>query len=819
MKDQLQKDFDNSIKNLDSKTQENLEKITLDIAIDIAEFLKQVDKDILFLSKINLNDKVLKDFFDVKKKEILINPTYVYNDNTNIWENVNKPVINVSKNINILEDNKKEFNYISPNKFEYKEIPIYKELSFFDLKGIEKYKISNINEKKLDISKKANTYINSENYFDEIQSLNENEIFVSSVIGEYVGSKIIGDFTKEKAKKFDINFEPEKYAYAGKENPVGKRFEGIVRFITPIFEQNNKIGYLSFALDHRHIMEYTDLKMEISNASEGNYAFMWDNLGRNISHPRDYFIYGYDKNTGKNVTPWLSEDLYSEFIESKKDIDIFLKNYPQFKEQSLKKKANMNQLIKDGILPLDCRYLNFAPQCSGWMELTKDGGHGSFIIFWSGVWKLTTAAAIPYYTGKYKESKRGFGFVTIGANVDEFHSAANKTKDSIKEILNIQNNIVEEILIDSSNEINQNIKTIINELSVITIIMVILIIFIALLLSNYISSKIEKLLIGTKKFSQNDFDYRIRVSSDDEIGNLEKSFNKMASKISKLIFEQNQLNEHLEEKVNEKTKELIHINETLEKRVFKEVYENRKKDAQLVQASRMATLGEMISMILHQWKQPLTAISMIVSSQELRILLNKNSEEEQQKDNESLKKQIELMTNTMNDFRDFFRNTQKSEYDVNEMIEKSINLVRNIFKYQGIFFRYEFTKDVKEFKTLGFGNELIQVLLNIFNNARDEIIKNKSENKEIIIDLYLNNRNIFITITDFAGGIKEDIKNNIFNAYFSTKDFDKGTGLGLYMCKSIIEKVDGDIYIEDVYEEQTLQKGVKFVIKLKKEGN
>ncbi len=79
--------------------------------------------------------------------------------------------------------------------------------------------------------------------------------------------------------------------------------------------------------------------------------------------------------------------------------------------------------------------LDNAPQCQGWHEGTEDGGSGSFLILWSGLWKLTTYATIPYYTGMYGKSKRGFGYVTIGANVDDFHKDANITKDRIEEAI------------------------------------------------------------------------------------------------------------------------------------------------------------------------------------------------------------------------------------------------------------------------------------------------------------------------------------------------------------------------------------------------
>ena len=83
---------------------------------------------------------------------------------------------------------------------------------------------------------------------------------------------------------------------------------------------------------------------------------------------------------------------------------------------------------------LDCRYLNFAPQCTGWFDLTRDGGSGSFRIFWSGLWKLNTAAAIPYYTGRYGASRRGFGFVAVGAGLEHFHQPALDTREDLQKL-------------------------------------------------------------------------------------------------------------------------------------------------------------------------------------------------------------------------------------------------------------------------------------------------------------------------------------------------------------------------------------------------
>jgi hypothetical protein len=225
---------------------------------------------------LELNENILKNFYESKQKAITIHNNYYYDESSNTYKTNEdlepQPREKVTAN---LKDNEREFNYIDPIKFKTKEIPIYKEITFFDLNGNEKYKVSSINEEKLNVSNKKNTYVSSESYFDEISKLKKDEIYVSDVIGEYVGSKVIGIFTKEKAQKANIAFEPQNYGYAGLENPLGKKFEGIIRFITPVFNNNQKIGYISMALDHRHIREFTDtsnptgkyVKQNISDAN------------------------------------------------------------------------------------------------------------------------------------------------------------------------------------------------------------------------------------------------------------------------------------------------------------------------------------------------------------------------------------------------------------------------------------------------------------------------------------------------------------------------------------------------------------------------
>ena len=565
-----------------------------------------------------------------------------------------------------------------------------------------------------------------------------------------------------------------------------------------MFKNNEKIGYISMALDHKHIREFTDTanptginaKQNIPDATYGNYAFIWDYEGKSIVHPRDYSIVGYDKNTGMKVMPWLSADIAEKYYASNEEINNFLNNYPKFEEQSLNKKPNLKQLKEDGNVSLDCRYLNFAPQCEGWMQVTQNGGYGSFIINWSGVWKLTTAAAIPYYTGKYANSKRGFGFVTIGASVDDFHAAANETKKNISEILKNQTNNMEEVVNENQAEIEKFIKALINELSFVTFAMIILIIAVALLMSGYLSRKIEKILIGTKRFSNNELDYRIKVNSNDEIGQLENSFNEMASKIQELIKEEKE------------------INETLEKRVFEETSKQKEQEQLLIQQTRLAAMGEMIGNIAHQWRQPLNALGLVFQNLKFSYEIGELNDEVLNRTVDKAEMLTKNMSKTIDDFRNFFRPNKAKEYfDINKSVLDAISLVESTFVHHNI----KLEKDFKEEKidVFGFPNEFSQVILNIISNAKDALIGNKIENPMIKIETKVEDDYAYISIKDNALGIKDEIIHKIFEPYFTTKDEVQGTGIGLYMSKIIIEKnMNGKIYLENTNE------GANFIIKL-----
>jgi hypothetical protein len=201
----------------------------------------------------------------------------------------------------------------------------------------------------------------------------------------------------------------------------------------------------------------------------------------------------------------------------------FVKGLPPFREFTQRKRGSGEQ-AKAGTIPLDCRVLDTAPQCQGWHEGTDDGGSGSFVILWSGLWKLTTYATIPYYTGRYGSSRRGFGYVTIGANVDEFHKAANVTKANIEESILEQRKDIEATtaktreLIEKSSYDNRTLMTIITLASIMAVTLA------SIGISLGITKPLRRLTEVAAAMSRGDLNQSIEIDSRDELGQLAKSF-------------------------------------------------------------------------------------------------------------------------------------------------------------------------------------------------------------------------------------------------------------------------------------------------------
>ena len=223
--------------------------------------------------------------------------------------------------------------------------------------------------------------------------------------------------------------------------------------------------------------------------------------------------------------------------------------------------------------------------------------------------------------------------------------------------------------------------------------------------------------------------------------------------------------------------------------------EKKQKEEMLYQQSKMASMGEMIGNIAHQWRQPLSTISSASTGLMIRKEMDVLSDEDFFKSMEKINNTAQYLSQTIDDFRNFFNpQNNKGELNINTVIKKTINLITSQFNNKEI----EIIQDIEDIEIYGFENELIQVLINIINNSRDALISNEIEKRLIFINASIKQDNLEINIKDNAGGIPSEIIHRVFEPYFTTKHKGMGTGIGLYMCKEIVNRhMNGSIKVEN----------------------
>lgn len=264
--------------------------------------------------------------------------------------------------------------------------------------------------------------------------------------------------------------------------------------------------------------------------------------------------------------------------------------------------------------------------------------------------------------------------------------------------------------------------------------------------------------------------------------------------------------------------DLVTINQNLATRIEEEVEKNRQKDKHILQQSRMAQMGEMISMIAHQWRQPLGSISAVVASMKLKILLNKfdltsedGREAYQHFTHESLHKieeYVRFLTNTIDDFRNFFKpDKHKESISLLKLTNRTLEIIGKALEINGITVHVD-ARTSKEIMV--YANEITQVILNILKNAEDVFKERGTESASINITLFEKENIQTIEIEDNAGGIPETILPHIFEPYFSTKQEKNGTGLGLYMSKIIVEE-----HCHGTLRAENTPVGARFIITLR----
>ena len=932
---------------LNASAVENIERMSTDTAQRIADFLYDRDNDIRYLAELAAQyngdmadiERAYSLFVNNKLERLVKQTDWILSDDGDLWipkeikdlSDTRGESMNEQNNDNV---NGSTFNPRAADGLEYEWVPLYDEVTFIGLDGMEQIKVGTAgieNSRKVSysdyfktgdikqVSDSKNTFVKAENYWQALGSLTNTpgkDIYVSDVIGAYVGSNYIGMYTEANVDKaasdrgYEIEYDPEAQAYAGAENPNGQRFEGIVRWAAPVYVNGSKIGYVTLALNHDHIMEFVDYQTPMSerytsmpSAYEGNYAFIWDYQCRSIAHPRHHSIIGVDPETGEPQIPWISLSIYNNLLKESglsqeetaaktpdEKLAVLKKNWSQLVNKSIdgkpvyemiknqeifldQKRTNPDipdpdhtatpDLTRLGLVGLDGRYLNNAPQCTGWMDLTKNGGSGSFYILWSGIYKLNTAAAIPYYTGQYAPneennfSRRGFGFVAIGAGLDDFTEPAITTRGHI------------------DTAINENSQTAFLSLLTTTIVLISFAVLLAIIVALYLTGRIKSLIEGVTRFRSGERQFKFNSNSTDEFGTLANSFDDMAESIVESvsgplcivdidcnIIYMNEYglaygNKKLEDivgmpysensiyPVNSKYCPITALRNGVEAEVFYIEYTKQYvkgtahnfvdkdgniigyiivttditeiQDARAKAEQASVAKSDFLSNMSHEMRTPMNAIIGMTT-------IGKNAEDIEKKNNAFNKIEnasIHLL-GVINDILDVSKieankfELSVANFDFEKMIQRVVNVISFRVEEKNQNLTIHIDKNIPG-KLIGDDQRLAQIIANLLSNA----VKFTPDGGSISFYAKLENMEndvctVRIDVTDTGIGISDEQQSRLFvsfqQAENSTTRKYGGTGLGLAISKRIVEMMDGKIWIES-----ELEKGSTFSFTVKLE--
>lgn len=282
------------------------------------------------------------------------------------------------------------------------------------------------------------------------------------------------------------------------------------------------------------------------------------------------------------------------------------------------------------------------------------------------------------------------------------------------------------------------------------------------------------------------------------------------------ITEMIELNERLMRAQNDlrKTKKLVELNRELEERVAIEVAKNEEQSKLMFQQSRLANMGEMLANISHQWRQPLNELS-------INLYKLKQSTKEPSSQfieiYEHSKAVIKGMSSIIDNFRNFFTNNGDDErFSLKDAAQDAILMLENTFKNASIKLEIDIDDNIY---IVGRQNEMAQIFINLFLNSKDAFFQHNIKDKRVNVRAYIQNdtnkqiRYAIITISDNAGGIEDSVSDKLFDPYFTTKHPNVGTGLGLYIVRRIVSKLQGQISVSN------LENGACFEIKIPLNGD
>lgn len=350
-----------------------------------------------------------------------------------------------------------------------------------------------------------------------------------------------------------------------------------------------------------------------------------------------------------------------------------------------------------------------------------------------------------------------------------------------------------------------------------------------------IANAIEQLKSGLSRFfhfiKNKDTKEELGISLDtkDELGEMVRSINIEMHDAKEALRQDMELIESATKMVEElklgNLEERLHVNasshelntlksvinemvDDLEGKIQQEIDQRTSQEKLLIQQSKLASMGNMIGNIAHQWRQPLGELNAILMNMETRVKFNDFDEDYMNIKVKECDRITTHMSNTISDFQNFFKPSKKKEpFDVISACKKAASILSSSLKHHNIDFQCSF-EDVPEI--FGYPNEFSQAFLNILSNAKDVLIQRKVTSPSIHVNIKAGKNFVLIKVEDNGGGISAENMERIFEPYFTTKHAKQGTGIGLYMSKTIIESnMDG------ILNAINSDKGACFTIKLK----
>lgn len=260
------------------------------------------------------------------------------------------------------------------------------------------------------------------------------------------------------------------------------------------------------------------------------------------------------------------------------------------------------------------------------------------------------------------------------------------------------------------------------------------------------------------------------------------------------------------DRYNARQEELDEVNRSLEKQIEVVHKLGIENEARYEQQSKMAVMGEMMDAVAHQWKQPLNALSMMAQLLESDYEDGEINKTYMHQYNIDTQTQIDHMTNTLSEFRNFFRpNLSKEKFTMTQCLDSLMILVKDEFVKNNIYIEVSHDEEVSFYESK---NELIHLILNIINNSKDAFNERDIKTRKILINYFKDTSFFNLSIIDSAGGIPKNIINKIFDANITTKEVGKGTGIGLYMSMKIAKKFNGSLSVKNV------ENGASFLLRI-----